>query len=174
MFHEPRKHKSSGWWIWAPAIILGSLFVYRSTRPVMRLRSDPPASFYDHSSTWNQVERQHARRVASAYWQVAARRIQASYSPNRPLPSDPPPQFLIAGPASSLDSDVAASRVHYWYRLREVWNQRDAWNVSYGWNTNWVESTVSSFPQYIPQWLSNIFQGLIIFFNGIAQRISVP
>lgn len=174
LYCETGKRRGSGWWKWAPAIILGSLFVYRSTRPAMRLRSEPPPSFYDYSRAWSQAKLQHEKRLADAYWQVAVRRIQRQYSPNRPLPLDPPPQFQIGGSANSLNSGVVAGRVHYWFRLRKVWSQRDAWSVSYRWNTNWVESVVSSFPQYIPQWVSNIFQGLIILFNGIGQRISPP
>ena len=72
-----------------------------------------------------------------------------------------------------MDTDADPGRAHYWYRLREAWDQRDAWNVSYGWNTSWVEDMVSSLPQYAPQWISNIFRRIIIFFDGIVQRISV-
>lgn len=169
LFHEPRNPKGSGWWKWALAIILGALFVYRSTRPVVRLRSTPPPSFYDYSRTWTQVERQQHRHLADAYWQVAVRRIQGHYSADAPLPSEPPPQFRLG----SSDSDVAASRVHYWFRLREVWSQPNAWSVSYGWNTDWVERAVSSIRQYIPQWLLDIFQSIVIFFDGLAQKISL-
>ncbi len=173
LFHEPRKRKDSGWWKWALAIILGALFVYRSTRPVMRLRSDPPLSFCGYGNTRSQIERKNEQRLAYAYWQVAVRHIQNYYSPDRPLPPDPPPQFRIGGLAHSSDSDATASRNHYWYRLREEWNRRNVWNVSYGWNTNWVESDVSSLPQYIPHSLSNIFQGIVFFFEGLAAKISL-
>jgi hypothetical protein len=174
IFSEPSKPRTPGRWIWLFASILGLLFVYRSTRPVMRLRRDPPPSFYDYSTPWNQAERQNKRRLAEAYWQVAVRRIQVYYSADRPLPSAPPPQFRIGGLAGNLGADTAANRVHYWYRLREVWNQDDAWNVSYGWNINWVETETSSLPQYIPQWLSYVFQGIVTFFDSLAQRISAP
>ncbi|HUZ46375.1 MAG TPA: hypothetical protein VMW54_07025 [Terriglobia bacterium] len=171
LFPEPRKDKGSGWWKWALAMVLGSLFVYRSTRPVMRLSADPPPSFYDYNRTWDQQERQHEKRVAQAYWHVAVQRIQTDYSPSSPLPEDPPPQFKIAEAARSLEADMVASRIHYWYRLRDVWSQRDAWDVSYGWNTDWLDSTLNSLPQYIPQWVANIFQVFINLFNDIAQRI---
>ena len=174
LYSEPRKQERSGWWKWALAIILVSLFVYRSTRTAQRLQAAPPPSFYDYSKTWTPTERLDQRRVADAYWRVAVRRIQVYYSADEPLPSNPPPQFRISESARSLDSDVAASRVYYWHRLREVWHQPDAWTISYGWNTDWVESTASSIPQYIPQWVSNIFQGIIVFFDGITQRISAP
>lgn len=171
LFPEPRKRKGSGWWKWALATILGLLFVYRSTRPVMRLRADPPPSFYDYSRSLNKEERQHQRRLAEAYWNVAVHRIQAHYSPNRPLPENPPPQFRIGQAEKSMEADVATSRVHYWFGLREVWSERDAWNASYGWNTDWVENAINSTPQYMPQWVSNLFQGLINFFSDLAQKI---
>ncbi len=173
LFHEPRKDNSSGWWKWAIAIILGLLFVYRSTRPVMRLSADPPPSFYDYNRTWNKEERQQEKRVAQAYWEVAVQRIQTYYSPNNPLPADPPPQFRIGAATRSLEEDVAASRVHYWYRLRDVWRQSDSWVVSYGWNTDWVESTLDSLPYEIPRWLESFFRGAVNFFNDLSQTISL-
>lgn len=174
LFREPGKRKSSGLWIWASAIILGSLFVYRSTRPVMRLRSDPPTSFYDHGRARSHLEREQAHRLANAYWQVAVRRVQPSFSPHRPLPAIPPPQFQIIEQKTKGDLGPAARREYYWNRLRKVWNQREAWRVSHGWSTGWIESAVNSIPRYTPQWFSDIIEDFIIFFNGIAQRISVP
>lgn len=173
LYREPNQKKNSGWWKWTLAIIVVSLFVYRSTRPTLRLHTEAPSSFYDYSKTWTQAEQLYHRRLADAYWSVAVRQIQTRYPADRPLPSDPPPQFRINRPKSSLDSDLAANRVHYWYRLREVWNQPASWSISCGWNTDWVGSTVSSIPQYFPRWFSSIFQGIIVFFNGIAQSISV-
>jgi hypothetical protein len=173
VFPEPGKESGSGWWMWALAIILGLLFIYRSTRPVLRLSADPPPSFYDYNRTWNKEERQHQKRVAQAYWQVAVQRIQTYYSPASPLPEDPPPQFTIGEAARSLEAGVAASRVHYWYRLREVWRQKDSWVVSYGWNTDWVESTLNSLPNDIPRWVKEIFRGVETFFNNLADIISL-
>lgn len=174
LYREPDENKNSGWWKWALAIILASLFIYRSTRPTHRLHAEPPKAFYDYSKTWTQSERLYRVRVADAYWHVAVHRIQQHYSASRSLPSDPPPQFRIIEPTNRLDSDLATSRVHYWHRLRKVWNRPASWDISYGWNTDWVEISVSSIPQYIPQWVANMFQGAIVFFDGIAQKISVP
>jgi hypothetical protein len=114
------------------------------------------------------------RRLALAYWNVAVQRIQAHYSPYRPLPTEPPPQFQISDAAETLEAGVNAARVHYWYRLRDVWNERDAWVLSYGWNTGWVESALNSFPQYLPKSVTAVFQMLIDLFNDIAQKISPP
>jgi len=173
LFPEPSRKEGSGWWKWALAIILGTLFVYRSTRPVMRLSADPPPSFYDYNRAWDRQERQQEKRVAQAYWQVAVRQIQTYYSPNRPLPLDPPPQFQIAEAARSLEADMVASRVHYWYRLRDVWNQSETWNVSYGWNTDWVTSMLNALPQYVPNEVANFFQSIVDLCNNIAQRMSL-
>jgi hypothetical protein len=174
LFPEPRKRQQPGIWKWVVALTLVLLFIYRSTRPVMRLSADPPPSFYDYNRSWNRQERQHERLVAQAYWHVAVRRIQTYYSPDRPLPEDPPPQFQINAVASDLESDMTAARVHYWYRLREVWSQRDAWVVSYGWNTDWVASTMDSLPQYVPRSVQSVIQSLFNLVNDIAQRISSP
>ncbi|MEJ2010244.1 MAG: hypothetical protein P8Z30_19165, partial [Acidobacteriota bacterium] len=85
VFHKTPKRKSSGWGMWTFVGILALLFVYRSTRPQMRLRPDPPASFYGHNANWTQEERQHQRSEAQAYWRVAVRRIQTDYAPKRLL-----------------------------------------------------------------------------------------
>lgn len=172
LYGEHPKPKAAGWWKWALAILLALLFVYRSARPVAQLHTDPPPSFYDYSKTWTPAERIYHHRLADAYWRIAVRRIQPYYSADRPLPSDPPPQFQISGASTSTMDDPAASRIHYWYRLREVWNQPDTWMVSYTWNTNWVERAVRSLPQDVPHSVRNSFQGIINFFNGITQSIS--
>lgn len=172
-FHQkPNKRKKGGWGKWALVIILALLFVYRSARPVMRLRAEPPPSFYDYSLTWSKEQRQRERHLAQAYWQVAVQRIQTYYSPEKPLPAAPPPQFRIGKASNGLAKDVVASRVHYWYRLRQVWNQRDAWVVSYKWNTSWIENSMNSLQQNAPQWVSNGFQAVVNWVNVIAQRIS--
>lgn len=171
LFHEPRKQRSSGWWMWSLAVIMGYLFVYRSTRPTVRLCADPPPTFYEGSRTWKNEQQQHERRVAQAYWRVAVQRIQIDYSQDRPLPANPPPQFQISGAQMSPKGDMAASRAHYWSRLREVWGRHDAWVTHRRWSTDWVENSLNSLPQYIPQWVSNFFQSLISFFINLAQRI---
>lgn len=174
LFPEAPKPKTAGWWKWALVLLLVGLFVYRSTRPTMRLSADPPPSFYDYNRNWSREERRNERLVAQAYWQVAVRRIQRYYSPDRALPDAPPPQFQIDKAASSLESDVIAGRVHYWYRLREVWHEHDAWVVSYGWNTDWVGGTLNSLPKYVPRPVSNVIQEFVDLFNDIAQKIMPP
>jgi hypothetical protein len=171
---EKPEPKRSGWWKWALVLVLVGLFVYRSTRPVVRLSAEPPPSFYDHNRNWDRQQMQRERRLARAYWNVAVLRIQTRFSPYRPLPAEPPPQFQISDAANTLESGMIAARDHYWYRLRDVWNERDAWVVSYGWNTGWIESVLKSLPQYLPKSVTAVFQMLIDVFNDIAQKISPP
>lgn len=173
LFHKKPRAKRSGLWKWALALILAELFVYRSTRPVMQLSAEPPRAFYDHNRTRDRQELQDEARLARAYWNVAVRRIQTSYSPNLPLPADPPPRFRIAAAANTLETGMMTGRVHYWHRLRKVWIQRDAWVVSYGWHTDWLERALNSLPRYVPRSLTGIVQSLVDFFNDIAQEISL-
>ncbi len=172
LFPESGKRKGKAWWKWALPLSLCALFVYRSTRPIMRLSADPPQSFYDNSPAGNQETLQQEKRLANAYWQVAVRRIQKEYSPDKPLPENPPPQFQIAEAAHNMESNADPARLRYWSRLRRIWNQHDAWVVSYGWSTDWLRDTMDSIPEYMPRWVSNIFQTFINLFNDIAQRIS--
>lgn len=174
LFPEQPQSKTAGWWKWVLALLLVGLFVYRSTRPTVRLSADPPPSFYGYNRNWTRRERRNERLVAQAYWQVAVRRIQRYYSPDSALPAGPPPQFQIAKATRNLESDVIADRVHYWFRLRQVWKEQDAWVVSYGWNTDWVGTTLNSLPRYLPKSVSKVIQSFIDLFNDIAQKIMPP
>jgi hypothetical protein len=173
LLSEPPKPPRSGWWKWALALILAVLFVYRSTRPEMKLSAEPPPAFFGYNRTRDLQQRDHERRMALAYWNVAVRRIQRDYSPGKPLPANPPPEFQVADAASTLETNVMAVRVHYWYRLREVWNQRDAWVVSYGWNSDWLARSLNSLPRYLPRSVTGVVQALVDFFNNVAQEISI-
>ncbi|MCL5671796.1 MAG: hypothetical protein M1423_10985 [Acidobacteria bacterium] len=105
---------------------------------------------------------------------MAVQRIQRSYSPERPLPADPPPQFKVSKVESTSETDGIALRVHYWYRLRHVWGKRDAWVVSYGWNTDWVGGALNAAPNYLPRSVTAAFQKIVDLFNDIAREISPP
>jgi hypothetical protein len=172
LFQERPVRKRSGWWKWALVPFLAVLFVYRSTRPVMRLSAEPPPAFYGYNRTLDPQQRHHEQRLALAYWNVAIRRIQREYSPGKPLPADPPPEFQVADAASTLETDVMAGRVHYWYRLRAVWNQRGTWVVSYGWNSDWLERSLNALPQYLPRSVTGVVQSLVDFVNDVAREIS--
>lgn len=172
LFPEPRKPRYSGWWKWAIAVALGVLFVWRSTRPTVRLSADPPPSFFHYNRNWSPEKRREERRLAEAYWRVAVQRIQQDYLPDSSLPVNPPPQFQIADATKNLAADLIAARIHYWFRLREVWNQRSSWVVSYGWNTSWVSSTMNSLFQNLPDGIRNVIQQFVDFFQAVAQTIS--
>lgn len=174
LFYKPRKRKSGGWGKWVFVAILILLFVYYSMRPVKRLRAEPPPSFYNYSLTWSKEQRQQERRLALAYWQVAVQRIQTRYSPQRALPPEPPPSFRIGNAASNQQKDMIASRIHYWFKLREVWRQRDAWRVSYEWNTGWVWSTLNSLEQNGPRWFSNGVQSFVEWLRSHGLTIPGP
>lgn len=174
LFPPDPKPKHSGWWVWAILLALCGFFVYRSTRPTIRLSADPPPSFFDYNQNWTPKERQEQSRLAEAYWRVAVRQIQGQYSPSSSLPADPPPQFRISDAAQSLESDMSAARILYWHRLRDAWNRHNSWVISYGWNTDWVDSTLNTLPQDLPRGVENIFQGLVDFFHDVAQTISSP
>lgn len=171
-FAERPARKRSGHWKWALVLVLAGLFVYRSTRPTMRLSAEPPPAFYGYNRTWDRQQRLRERRLALAYWSVAVVRIQKYYSPKRPLPADPPAQFRISDSASPLEADLMAGRVHYWNRLRKVWKEGDTWVVSYGWNTGWVERALNSVPRYLPRSVTGAVQSFVDFFGDVAQEIS--
>lgn len=141
---------------------------------MVRLSAEPPPSFYEYNRKWDRQELQRERRLARAYWNVAVLRIQQSYSQNRPLPANPPPQFKVSKVESANEPDVNVLRFHYWYRLRHVWGERDAWVVSYGWNTDWVERGLNAAPHYLPRSVTGAFQKIVDVFNDIAQEISLP
>lgn len=171
---QPKKRGNAGIWKWVILIVLGWLFVYRSTRPIMSLSAQPPRSFYDYNRSLDPQEQQHARAVALEYWRVAVRSIQREYSPNRPLPENPPAQFRIADTAGDLESDAMTVRTRYWYRLRKAWNEPQVWERSYGWSTAWVGNTLNSLPEFIPHWFSGVVQALVDLARRIAQMVSPP
>lgn len=172
LFPLDPKPRLSGWWKWAIALVFCGLFVYRSTRPTVRLSADPPPAFLEYKQSWSPQERQENRRLAEAYWRVAVRRIQGQYLPESLLPADPPPQFHLARAAQSLEYDANAARVRYWRRLRDVWMRRNAWVVSYGWNTDWVDNSLNSFLQNLPRGVANVFQGPVDLFHAVEQAVS--
>lgn len=171
LFSEPHKPRRLRWLKWVFALTVCGLFILRSTRPTRRLSDAPPPSFFDYNQTWSPQRRQEEKHLAEAYWHVAVLRIQRNYSPHRPLPAVPPSQFQIADATKNREFDATAARLHYWFRLREVWNQRDAWVVSYRWNTDWAYNTLNNLPQSPPHKTTDVIQGLSGFFHAVAQTI---
>lgn len=71
------------------------LFVYASTRPIVRLRADMPPRFADVSKTAGVAQRKVEQRLAETYWNCALTFIQWKYSYGSPLPDHPPDEFRI-------------------------------------------------------------------------------
>ena len=141
-----RKHKVKRKWTFAtlwlilivPLAILASLFVYRSLRPRLRLRDDPPSEFVAARPEWGNRRRQAEQVLARAYWDCAVNVIQWHYYHGSDLPPTAPEVFQIE--VGALPDGVTApkeARDFYWQRLRNVWLQPESWKEIYGWDDEW-------------------------------------
>lgn len=131
--------------LWLVAMAASPLFIYLSTRSVMRLRSDPPLEFFDERNL-DASQRATEDVLAQAYWESAVRYVQWKYAFGKNLPDQPPPEFKADEtglPAEALKSDPAA-RARYWQKLRQVWTLPQAWEASYTWDPGWVRGLRSS------------------------------
>ena len=135
---QQRRKEGAGLWLiplFFPVLLL-SLFVYHSTRPRMRLTSDPPAQFLVARPEWDAKRREAEQRLARAFWDCAVKVIQRRYNYGSILPPTPPAEFRID--LRALPKGAAAppeSRDYYWKRLRVVWPV--AWKKVYGWDADW-------------------------------------
>ena len=137
---KPKERRKGTLGLWPiPPIFLGvllSLFVYRSTRPQMRLAADPPAKFLVGRPDWGAKRREAEQRIARAYWDCAVEVIQWRYSYGSILPPTPPAEFRAdVGTLPKAAAAAPESRDYYWQRLRAVWPV--AWKEVYGWETGW-------------------------------------
>ncbi|HKS96936.1 MAG TPA: hypothetical protein VJV74_12510, partial [Terriglobia bacterium] len=117
--------------------------VYLSTRPVMRLRAEPPAGFVDSNPKWNAKRAASEDQVGRAYWDAAVQNVQPIYHYGTSLPTTPPVSFEVDPEtlaASGIKVDATAERAHYWQKLRELWDQPATWEQSFGWNTEWINN----------------------------------
>ena len=127
-----------GLFIGLVTIILSGLFIYKSTRPAMRLRDDPPLEFLDVKSNWTPKQRQSEERLAQAYWKCAVRLSRAQYVYGEQLPDEPPPGFSVDSKTyPSVNESPAAARARYWRNLQKVWTQPGVWQRFYEWRTDW-------------------------------------
>ena len=116
------------------------IFVYLSTRPLMRLQEDPPSEFIRSEPGWNASRRAVEEQLARAYWKCAVDVLQWQHSFGKNLSGDPPSEFRI-DPSNFPDfypGGPAAARARYWRRLQMVWILPHAWRKSYEWSTAWV------------------------------------
>ncbi len=152
-----RKRKFSPWLL---AAVPALLFVYLSTRPLLRLRNKAPAEFFDTPANWNAERRQAEELRARAYWERAVRLVPQKYSFRERLPDDPPPEFNIEEkdfPGKGFES-VSAARAHYWHKLHQVWDLPQAWENSYEWNTYWIYSALLSFRESAGHVVENVLR----------------
>ncbi len=120
------------------SLVLGGVFVYKSTALVMVLKPDPPAGFFEEKANWTPAQRQAQERLARAYWDTARKLSRSVYVYGDRLPEDPPDTFAVdekAYPSAGEPSSVARAR--YWRNLQKVWNSPEAWKRTYEWHTSW-------------------------------------
>lgn len=127
-----------GFFIVIVTIVLSGLFIYKSTRAVMRLKDDPPQQFLVFPSKWTAQRRQSEERLARAYWKCAVLLSRGQYIYGQGLPDEPPPGFSVDSKTyPSVGESPAAARARYWRNLQEVWAHPAAWREVYEWHTEW-------------------------------------
>ena len=118
------------------AIALVIFGIYFFISPVIRLKANPPAAFFDANPSW--TASQHARedQLARLYWQVAVTQIEPKYAFGSTLPANAPDEFALAGAAASatVANGDAAARARYWEKLRAVWDQPESWERISKWD----------------------------------------
>lgn len=116
------------------ALLPTVLFAYLMSRPVMRLKVDPPAEFVNAYPEWTGAHQAEAARLAAAYWDWAALHLADSYPYGSQLPEQPPMSFAVEGKGfpSGVDADVA--RMRYWQKLRDLWTNPQSWQKIERWN----------------------------------------
>ena len=127
-----------GFFIGMVTIVLAGLFIYKSTRSVMRLKDDPPPQFLVFPSNWTAPRRQSEERLARAYWKCAVLLSRGQYMFGEKLPDEPPPGFSVDSKTyPSVGESPAAARARYWRNLQEVWAHPAAWREVYEWHADW-------------------------------------
>jgi hypothetical protein len=135
-------------------LIPAALFVYLSTRPLMRLQADAPPQFLDANA--RSRHRAGEERVARAYWNCAVTFVQWRHSYGSPLPQDPTDDFRIDARTYGADAASEASRLHYWNKLREAWLLPASWRQSREWSTAWIIDPATR----AANWLGDSFKEL--------------
>lgn len=110
------------------------LFLYFVSRPVMKLRPEPPADFLAVSTEWGARRHNAADKLARAYWDWAALHLVPQYPYGTKLPEQPPLGFDVEGKdfPSGVDSDL--TRLSYWNELRKLWVQPQSWTKIEVWD----------------------------------------
>ena len=130
-----------------------AIAAYASVRSEYRLRTAMPVEFFDAASV-PAAHRAEEERIARAYWNCAVKQVQWKYGYGHRLPDGPPDEFAIrAGEVSATD---AASRAHYWQKLRDVWGISTAWNEQYAWDSGSLRNSVNSAGEWMERHMRRI------------------
>jgi hypothetical protein len=123
-------------------MVLVMFAIYASSSPVVRLRTKPPAAFFEESPSWNAKQRAREDELARAYWDIAVRDIETKYGFGTTLPTDPPDSFEVEekGALGTTPRVDSAARARYWEKLRDVWPRSDSWERTSDWNLHWIGS----------------------------------
>lgn len=110
------------------------LFVFLASRPIMRLKADPPAEFFNAYPDWTASHHDVAQRLGRAYWDWAALHLAHEYPYGSTLPDQPPVEFDVEGPNFPTGVEADLARQKYWEKLRELWGQPQSWEKVPFWN----------------------------------------
>jgi len=126
-----------------------ALFVYESTRPMQRLKTEMPAEFAESSATGKQKAAQ--TQLAGEYWNVVLAEIQWRYTYGSPLPDTPPDGFRLLQRTAPGPEPLAASRFRYWHRLQQIWLKPESWETSREWSTQWLTEPIMQAGNWLDQ-----------------------
>lgn len=126
----------SRWALVVVALIPTLLFLYLMSRPLMQLKTAPPADFLNAYPEWTSQHQDVAEKLGEAYWDWAALHLARSYPYGTDLPQQPPVSFEVEGQGfpSGVDADVA--RMRYWDKLRSLWKDPTSWQKVDVWNAH--------------------------------------
>lgn len=132
----PKSSPGSRWALVVVAMIPTLLFLYLMSRPLMRLKTDPPTDFLNAYPEWTAQHQDVAEKLGTAYWDWAALHLTQLYPYGTDLPQQPPVSFEVEGQGfpSGVDADVA--RMRYWDKLRALWKDPKAWQKVDVWNAH--------------------------------------
>jgi hypothetical protein len=132
-------------------------------RPVMRLKSEPPAGFVEARKEWDAKRQAAEGRAARAYWQLAVNIVQWKQPYGTELPAAPSAEFKLDEkdfPQGGIEG-APATRDRYWRELREVWPLPQSWERTYVWN-----------PAWLTEFLTSSMAGIWSFVDGLLQRFA--
>jgi hypothetical protein len=136
-------------------VVPAGLFIYASTRPLMRLQADMPVEFFLKPGR-EPMSQAAAENVARAYWDCAVTVIQWKYSYGSSLPENPPADFQATGENPGPAAKDPALRAMYWQRLRKVWALPNVWKRAQVWSTAWMTAPIKNAVRWIEDYVDNL------------------